>query len=112
MDGRGGGLRQIAPTSGPTCVNCVSATSWPSPRHHLVRIYVAGVAAAPSGLAENLPGHRMDKAQRRRHPFITLALATLALYTAETHRSDDPAEPDTIRLSVNEIGRLTNDLII
>jgi SRSO17 transposase len=48
------------------------------------------------------------------HRFTTLALAALAILTicaADTNRRDDHAQPDTIRLSVNEIRRLINILI-
>lgn len=48
------------------------------------------------------------------HRFTTLALAALAILTicaADTNRRDDHAQPDAIRLSVNEIRRLINILI-
>jgi SRSO17 transposase len=61
----------------------------------------------------------LDQHQVRRwqswHRFTTLALAALAVLTlcaADNHRSDRPAEPTMIALTVNEIRRLINALII
>jgi SRSO17 transposase len=49
------------------------------------------------------------------HRFITLALAALAILTicaADTRAAQDHAQPDTIWLSINEVRRLINILIL
>jgi SRSO17 transposase len=49
------------------------------------------------------------------HRFTTLALAALAILTictADTNDGDGHSQPDTIRLSINEIRRLINILIL
>jgi hypothetical protein len=61
----------------------------------------------------------LDQHQDRRwqswHRFTTLALAALAvlaLCAADTGSADDHGQPDLIRLTVNEIRRLINVLLI
>ena len=93
-------------------------TPGPAGLAHLVR--VAGIRwIVQEGFQAAKGQVGLDQHQVRRwqswHRFTALALAALAVLAicaADTSTAEDHAQPDTIKLSVNEIRRLINILIL